>query len=237
MKTVKVDFRRFALSGMAVAVVSVLTLAPALAEDPAVKPRLQAPPHDVAIPSCLESLSLSPQQQDQIQKIVRDNDTNLASVWKQFGQRYLETVRTEAMLLAAIEDNFTEPQRMQVRQQRRKTAQHQQAVAGTDLKPNQATTKPESAVEEEIGIVGVSLTAEQEEAADKLQEKYLSRLRSLNRDIQGMHTRLVSLEADKLVQIEEVLTTDQLAQLREIRQNAPAAANVATGRTSPSKTE
>ena len=56
---------------------------------------------------------------------------------------------------------------------------------------------------------------------NKVQEKYLSRLRSLNRDILGLHTRLVSLEADKLVEIEKVLTKDQLKQLREFRQTAP----------------
>lgn len=238
MKTMKMKYRRFSLSALAVAVVGVLTLAPAFAEDPAdtvVKPRLKAASSSVAIPACLETLTLSQQQQDQIKEIVRDYDADLASVWKEFGGRYLQTIRTEALLLAAIEDNFTESQRQQVRDQRRKTAQHQKALASTDVKPNQATTKPASAVEDEIGIIGVSLTAEQEDAADKLQEKYLSHLRSLNRDIQGLHTRLVSLEADKLVQIENVLTNEQLLQLREIRQNAPAPAKVAADRSEPAK--
>ena len=71
--------------------------------------------------------------------------------------------------------------------------------------------------------MGVSLTPEEEAAADKVQEKYFSHLRSLNRDIEGLHTRLVSLEADKLVEIEKVLTKDQLKQLREIRQTPPPA--------------
>src|SRR6185436_15815391 len=110
-------------------------------------------------------------------------------------------------------------------------------LAGTDAKPNQATAKPASAVEEEIAIVGLSLTAEQELAADKLQEKYLSHLRSLNRDIQGLHTRLVSLEADKLVELENILTKDQILQLREFRQNAPVAPKVAAARTAPAKTK
>jgi hypothetical protein len=44
----------------------------------------------------------------------------------------------------------------------------------------------------------------------------------MNRDIQGLHNQLVSLEADKLVEIEKILTKDQLAQLREFRQAAPA---------------
>ena len=74
----------------------------------------------------------------------------------------------------------------------------------------------------------MSLTPEQEVAADKVQEKYRTQLRSLNRDIQGLHTRLVSLEADKLVEIEKVLTKEQLTQLRTSRQNAPAAPKVVT---------
>lgn len=122
-------------------------------------------------------------------------------------------------------------------EQRRKTAQHQKALAGTDVKPNQATAKPASAVEDEIAIVGISLTPEQELAADRLQEKYLSHLRSLNRDIQGLHTRLVSLEADKLVELENVLTKEQLSQLHEFRQNAPVAPKVAASRATPAKTK
>lgn len=59
------------------------------------------------------------------------------------------------------------------------------------------------------------------------------RTRSLNRDIQGLHTRLVSLEVDKLVEIEHVLTKEQLRQLREIRQNVPITPKLAAGRTGP----
>lgn len=239
---------RFSLRPVAslLTVAGVLSLAPAFAEDREtdVRPpskttaaRPGAASHDVAIPACLEKLTLTQQQQDKIKEIVREYDEDLAKVWKQFGDRYLETIRTEASLLAAIEDNLTEPQRKQVRDQRRKTAQHQKVLAGTDAKPNQSTGKPASAVEDEIAIVGVSLTVDQELAADKLQEKYLSHLRSLNRDIQGLHTRLVSLEADKLVEIENVLTKEQLKQLREARQDAPAAMKIATEKTAPKKTE
>jgi hypothetical protein len=222
------NYRMFSRGAIVLAAAGVLTLAPASAQNragPAVGPPAKAASTNAAIPACLEKLTLTAKQQDQIKEIVRDYDGDLVSVWKQFGDRYLETIRTESSLLAAIEDNLTEPQRKQVRDQRRKTAQHQKAVASTDFKPNQATAQPASAVDEEIAIVGVSLTTEQEAAADKLQEKYLSHLRSLNRDIQGLHTRLVSLEADKLVEIENVLTKEQLGQLREYRQNAPVATN------------
>ena len=50
----------------------------------------------------------------------------------------------------------------------------------------------------------------------------------------------MSLEADKLVEIENVLTKEQLVQLREIRQNAPVATNptkFTVGRPEPAKTK
>ena len=193
---------------------------------------------EVAIPECLEKLKLSDSQQEQIKEIVGKYDTDLASAWKEFSGRYMETIKTEVLLLAAIEDNLSEAQRTQVRLQRRKMAIQEKALAGADGKPNLATATPVSAVDEAIGLDGVSLTEEQELAADKIQGNYVSRLRSLNRDIQGLHTRLVSLEADKLVEIEKVLTKDQLAQLREHRQSAPIIPKVAATRESkPTATE
>jgi hypothetical protein len=215
------------------AVAGVLAIGSAFAQEPAATavepmnpgPSTQAPSQRVALPTGLEKLNLTPQQQAQIQEIVRDYDADVASVWKQFSDRYLETIRTEAVLLSAIEDNLTEPQRQQVRDQRRRVAQHEKAIAGTNVKAKQETAKPASAVKEALAIVGVPLTPEQEAKADAIQEKYLSRLRSLNRGIQGLHNRLVSLEADKFVEIEKVLTEDQLKQLREIRQSAPPTAS------------
>ncbi|MBI3860413.1 MAG: hypothetical protein HY290_00805, partial [Planctomycetia bacterium] len=167
----------------------------------------------------LEKLKLTQPQQAQAKEIVRKFDTSLDTVWKQFGEKYLETVRTEVALLAAIEDNLTEPQRAQVREQRRKVAHAEKALEGTNTKPNRAATKPVDASEQVLAGVGISLTDEQEAAADKIHHQYMSHLRSLNRDIQGLHTRLVSLEADKLVELEKLLTKEQLAQLREGRLN------------------
>ena len=233
----RLSFRR--VSSL-LAVAGVMALAPVFAKEPAateVKPTNKgaavlgkAHSESAAIPECLEKLKLSPQQQDQIKEIVRNYDGSLGLVWKQFGDRYMQTIAMESSLLAAIEDNLTETQRLQVRQQRHKTAKYERAVAATSSRVNQATaspddaaTKPDNAAEEGLAAAGVSLTDEQEAAADKVQEKYHAQLRSLNRDIQGLHTRLVSLEADKLVEIEKVLTKEQLAQLRMNRQNAPAA--------------
>lgn len=146
--------------------------------------------------------------------------------------------------MAAIEDNLSEPQRVQVRVQRRKTAQHEKVMAATSTKVNQAkitpnedSAKPGEAAEEGIAAAGVTLTDEQEAAADKVQDKYRSQLRSMNRDIQGLHTRLVSLEADKLAEIEKVLTKDQLVDLRKHRLNAPVAPKLALNKAEPTKAD
>lgn len=226
------------------AVGGLLAVGAAIAQESAreVKPKsrdrstpTQANAESHALPACLEVSQLTPEQRSEIQKIISGYDEDIAAVWKQFSDRYMETVRTEALLLSAIEDNLTEAQQQQVREQRRKVALRERLLTGTKAAPNRATDKPESAVEEQLAIVGVSLTPEQESAADRIQERYLSRLRSLNRDIDGFHTRLVSLEADKFVEIEKVLTKDQLQELREIRQTAPSAAadQAASRRTAP----
>lgn len=236
-----------ALLGFALA----LAVGPAFAKDPPSEFKSgdkakagQIHSDQVMIPECLEKLTLTPQQQDEIREIIRNYDVSLGLVWQQFGNRYMQTIKLESSLLAAIEDNLTEGQRQQVREQRRKTARHEKDIASTNTKVNQAavtpkeeTTRPTTAAEEGLAVIEVSLTDEQEAAADKVQEKYRSQLRSLNRDIQGLHTRLVSLEADKLVEIEKVLTKEQLAQLRTSRQSAPVAPKVVTRSTELKKTE
>ena len=230
-----------------VAIVTAMALAPAFAKDPdqvEAKPankgpavRVQAQSESVVIPECLEKLKLSSQQQDQIKGIIQNYDGSLGVVWKQFSDRYMQTIAMESSLLAAIEDNLTEVQRKQVHEQRRKTAQHEKTIAGSNDKDNQAPAKPGTEKIEDLATTGVSLTQEQETAADKVQEKYHPQLRSMNRDIQGLHTRLVSLEADKLVEIEKVLTKEQLSQLRMHRQSAPTASKVAISRAEPTNTK
>ena len=213
---------------------------PVSAQQPSATPDTRSRPRaetkGVAIPTCLERLTLTQPQQDRVREIVRKDDGDIESAWQQFGALYLDSVRTEVLLLSAIEDNLSDAQRDQVREQRRKTARHHKGVAGAKVDSDAAVTQPTSAAEEEREIVGVSLTPEQELAADKLQEKYLSRLRTLDRDIQGLHNRLISLEADKLVEIESVLSEEQLLQLREIRKTAPAEHAAAAKRTSPAET-
>lgn len=218
------------------AVVSIIALAPAFAKDSDEK-NAKSSGKQAAIPECLEKLKLSAQQEEQIKGIVGSYDESLHKVWKQFGDRYLQTITMESTMLAAIEDNLTDAQRQKVREQRHKTAQYEKGAAATNDKPNQAPAKSASGAEDEIADAGVLLTAEQEAAADKIQDKYRSQLRSLNRDIQGLHIRLVSLEADKLVAIEKVLTKDQLAQLRLNRQTAPVSKKLEITSTEPKKTE
>ncbi len=247
------DFTTRRLPGL-LAVAILLAVAPAFAKDPPgteIKPtgkvpqvRAQVQTEAVLIPECLEKLKLSAQQQEQIKAIIHNYNGSVSTVWKQFSERYMQAIEMETSLLAAIEDNLTESQRQQLRNQRHKTAQHEKMIASTNTKVNQAavtaneeTTKPATAVAEGLATAGVALTDEQEAAADKIQEKYRAQLRSLNRDIQGLHTQLVSLEADKLVEIEKVLTKDQLAQLRTHRQNAPVAPKVASRATEPAKNE
>lgn len=228
-----------------------LAAAPVFAKDPPAAesknvtkgPAARAHAHAdaVAIPECLGKLNLSAQQQEQIKTIIHNYDGSLGTVWKKFGERYMQAIEMETSLLAAIEDDMTEPQRQQVRAQRKKMAQHEKAMAATNTKvnqavatPNEETTKPATAAAE--AAAGITLTDDQEAAADKLHEKYRTQLRSLNRDIQGLHTQLVSLEADKFVEIEKILTKDQLVQLRAHRHSAPVAPKVASS-TQPTKAE
>ena len=228
------------------AVVGVMGISSAIAKDPvgsetrsnkASSVHGQADSESITVPECLEKLKLSAKQQDQVKQIIAEYHDSIGMVWKQYSDRYMQTITMETAMLAAIEDNLTEPQRQQVRDQRHKTAQHEKVNAATGEKPNRAATKPDAAVEEDIASEGITLTAQQEAAADKVHSQYRSQLRSMHRDIQGLHTRLISLEADKLVAIEKVLTKDQLTQLRLSRQSAPGTAKTEVSTTEPTKTE
>lgn len=189
------------------------------------KPRGDA---TTSIPECFEKLNLSSEQQEQLKSIVHDYDKTISVLWSQFSGRYMQAIKVESTLLAAIEDNLAEWQRKQVRDERRKMARHEKSIEGSETRANQApiaedeTAKPANAGVETIAALGVRLSDEQEADANKVQGVYRSQLRSLTRDIQGMHTRIVSLEADKLLAMELVLTKDQLVQLRADRKNPPA---------------
>jgi hypothetical protein len=177
---------------------------------PAAAPAAAAAP--AMIPECLEKLKLSAEQQGQVKAIVQKYDQTLGTVWHQFSDHYMQTIKLETAMLAAIEDNLTDAQRTEVHSQRRHTAHHGRGHG-------------KHAAEKEVTVTGVTLTHDQETAADKVHQKYREQLRIQNNDIHDLHARLVSLEADKLVEIEKVLTKDQLAQLRASRQAPVAAAH------------
>ncbi len=231
-----------------VAVGGALALTQAFAKDPDEQPEARpnsklrsanASGHaeEARIPECLQKLNLTQQQQAQAKEVIQKYDGRLGLAWKQFGDKYMETVRTEVALLSAVEDNLTESQRTQVREQRRRVAWAEKMAQGAHSKPGQAnerpnqpneksnpatgkTAKPADPVEEIVSGTGISLTPEQEAAGDKIHQKYMGQLRSLNREIQGIHNQLVSLEADKYVELEKLLTKEQLMQLRDDRQTA-----------------
>ncbi|WP_397570690.1 hypothetical protein [Schlesneria sp. T3-172] len=173
------------------------------------------------IPAYLVRLQLSDKQQEQIKRVIQDYDQSIHEVWKQFSQRYFQTIAVECSLLAAIEDNFTEQQRLRIRELRRRTAQQETSATETESRTSPTSAKPSDPVEKAIEGVGITLTPEQEAIAEKVEEKYRYRLRSLNREIHRFHARLLSLEADKLVAIEKLLTRDQLSELRQSRRNKP----------------
>jgi hypothetical protein len=218
-----------------VAVGGTLAVAQGFAKDP---PQLEARPanklapsgapdaKDAGIPECLEKLKLTQEQKAQAREVVQKYDAKLDAVWKLFGEKYMETIRLEVALLSAVEDHLTESQRTTVRGERRRVANAEKVMEGTKAKANQAKEEPASPAEQAVAGAGIVLTPEQEDAADKVHEKYSGHLRSLNRDIQGIHNRLVSLEADKFVELEKLLTKEQLAELREHRQSMAAARKV-----------
>jgi hypothetical protein len=78
-----------------------LTVIEASAKDPDLKSankgapaRDKAQTEPVAIPECLEALKISQSQQDQVHDVVRKYDAALAAAWKQFSERYMETIKT-----------------------------------------------------------------------------------------------------------------------------------------------
>jgi len=205
--------------------------------------------HAATMPACLEKLNLNEEQQTKVREIVGKYDAETEEVWNKFKHAYRDTIRTEVLLITAIEDNLTDEQQQQVRSARRMRA-HEAKVSGKTKGPARAVSDTASRTEARIkaetgvategegrpgakgekdpaGVIGatalsnITLTEEQEEIAQELHDKYYSRLRSLNRQVDALHTRLVALEADELAEIETALNKEQIEQLREIRKEAP----------------
>jgi hypothetical protein len=225
-----------------VVVAAIFSLYPIFAKDPAdaearskskdAEVRKSADYEPGAIPECIKKLKLSSDQEKKIQEVVQSYDGSIALVWKQFGEKYMHTIAIETSMLAAIEDSFTEDQLRQVRDSRRKLAQFENPAEKTATDKSEKPSSPASSknadvIKDELTSTGVTLTTEQQETAEAIQLKYRSHLRGLNQRLQELHTRLISLEAEKLVAIEKILTKDQLAELRKNRQQAPNTPGVA----------
>jgi len=197
------------------------------------------------LPACFEKLNLTKEQTSQARDIVRKYDAKIDDTWKEFSDKYMETIRTEVDLLAAVEDNLSESQRASARKERhriahlerkaRHKAENNKTASSNDNKDNKSTdqssnAKPETVDIAVIGNNGVVLTIEQEDLADRIHHKYVHRLRSLNRDIHILHAQLISLEADKLVELEKILTKEQLDHLRKDRQSVSTAQSDSTSK-------
>lgn len=163
-----------------------------------------------AIPAQLAVLKLTPEQQAKIIDILHKFNGSISVVSKQFADSYMKTIETEAVMLAAVEDNLTDAQREQVRAERSKSAHQEKAEASHD-------EKAAGNAEAEIAAAGITLTEQQQEASEEIHHNYRKQMRALHRNIHHLHHRLLSLESDKLAQIEKVLTKEQLTQLRATR--------------------
>jgi hypothetical protein len=217
---------RCRLASGLVAVALTLAVIPAYAQPAATKganPKAAAPAAKTAvvethqeahasasvIPAHLTALKLTPEQQTKITGIIQTFNGSIGVASKQFSECYMQTIATEAAMLAAVEDNLTDAQREKIRAERSKTAQQEKPEAAKDERTDVA--------EAEIAVAGITLTEQQEEASEEIHHHYRKQMRALHRDIHHLHHRLLSLESDKLAQIEKVLTKDQLAQLRATR--------------------
>jgi Spy/CpxP family protein refolding chaperone len=173
-------------------------------------------------PDMLKNLKLTSDQQAKIDDITKKYDDQCETTWKEFSDSYQRAIRMEASMLAAIEDHFNDAQRKQVREQRHRMGRHKhhdgKADAKTDTKTAVKATPDaasKGAQEEEIVIIGISLSPQQEENAHHVRRHFFDRLNSVNQDIERLHAKMISLETEKLTEIEEVLTNDQREQLRK----------------------
>jgi len=74
---------------------------------------------------------------------------------------------------------------------------------------------------DELVVIGITLTPEQQTRAGRVHSSYDKRLHALRAETHAMHWKLVALEAEKMTSIEEVLTKDQLQKLRQGREHGP----------------
>jgi len=204
---------------------------------------------DSDYPRILESLSLTQEQKDKIKDICQECSEHRKAAWKQFANHYHEAIAIEASMLASIEDNLSDSQRKHLREHRHRIAQaHRHAAKGKSKSNDNATrdNKKDSedrnsdrndnaAAIEELTIIGVTLSPDQEVAAEGVRETYYSRLRKLNREIETLHSRLVAMETDRLIKIEDVLTKEQRETLRKEHQKMSHSAKSASNKSGSSR--
>jgi hypothetical protein len=181
------------------------------------------------LPAGLEKLQLSDDQQKQVRQLVDKYNEQIDGVWKEFTRHYLDTIALEANMLAAVEDKLDDSQRTHIRKHRARTAHGSAAderkedtdrrQGRREVRSDQRDPEPRAAVEEVL-IAGVTLKPEQERAADAVYAAYFERLRNGKREIHQLHNRILSLESEKLADIEQLLTKEQSTQLRQDRQAA-----------------
>ncbi len=127
-------------------------------------------------------------------------------------------------MLAAIEDGLSDSQRQRLRQQRQRTSrQDEKEDSGSDTRSSRDNSQQDG-VEEEIFIFGITLSPEQQQSSQTTRAAYIDRLRETDQAIEALHARMISLEIDKLLEIEKVLSKEQREQLRKDHQSLTSAA-------------
>lgn len=181
-------------------------------------------PAQPELPPVFRDLKLTPEQTEQIQATIKSHDSEIEKTWDAFQQSVATSIGLEAMLLVAIEDGLTEAQRMRVQHQRRhlhKKSSPKDARPPAESKAAPAKTTP-VVVEEEIVVVGISLSPEQRQQAANVHGSYAEQLEAWREQVRTLHAQLVALEADKVISIDKLLTDAQLKQLREQRKQPPS---------------
>jgi hypothetical protein len=105
----------------------------------------------------------------------------------------------------------------------RQTTGNKPATSNRQPAGRNATSRPakgENAAgdDEEVLIIGVALSPEQQSQADDVSNAYDQELQTIWRQLQEIHMQMVAVEADKMTTIEQKLSEDQLKQLRASRQ-------------------
>lgn len=183
---------------------------------------------DADIPRFLTNLNLTAEQKDKIKDICKECSQQREDTWREFGEKYRETIGLEAAMLAAVEENLTDAQRKHIREQRERMANRRHNREARQASRENARDERKSrdnkdgdksndknVIVEEITVVGVTLSPEQEAAAEGVRGNYFDQLHKMNGELQSLHSQLVAMETARLLKIEDVLTKEQKESLRK----------------------